>query len=288
MRSHSLFIALVYPAPAPGDYGDKTFHLLQEMRCKIGPAQGDRRQRTGKARFIAQVFDGVQEAVYASPPEGGAQTAIATVARRLGKRATIFVAARTRPHPRTLEAARLGAKVVPIGPGYLSVVQSRASEYCRNTGASLIPFGAEIPGAIEAIATAARLASFDPNQVWCADITYLPMRKGFLYLVAIMDWFTRKVLAWRISNTLEADFCVEALNEAIHKFGPPEIMNTDQGSQFTCAEPRSILRGVNLRPSPGAGAEVEIVAIAVAGLEAADNLHARPSRASIAITTRSR
>lgn len=72
-----------------------------------------------------------------------------------------------------------------------------------------------------------------PNQVWCADITYLPMRKGFLYLVAIMDWFTRKVLAWRISNTLEAEFCLEALNEAIHKFGAPEIMNTDQGSQFT-------------------------------------------------------
>ena len=72
-----------------------------------------------------------------------------------------------------------------------------------------------------------------PNQVWCADITYLPMRRGFLYLVAIMDWHTRKVLAWRISNTLEADFCVVALNEAIHKFGPPEIMNTDQGSQFT-------------------------------------------------------
>ena len=72
-----------------------------------------------------------------------------------------------------------------------------------------------------------------PGQVWCSDITYMPMRRGFLYLVAIMDWFTRKVLAWRISNTLEADFCVEALNEAIHKFGPPEIMNTDQGSQFT-------------------------------------------------------
>jgi len=72
-----------------------------------------------------------------------------------------------------------------------------------------------------------------PNQVWCADITYLPMRRGFLYLVAIMDWHTRKVLAWRISNTLEAEFCVDALHEAIHKFGPPEIMNTDQGSQFT-------------------------------------------------------
>ena len=69
-----------------------------------------------------------------------------------------------------------------------------------------------------------------PNQVWAADITYLPMRRGFLYLVAIMDWYTRKVLAWRISNTLEADFCIEALNEAIHRFGPPEIMNTDQQS----------------------------------------------------------
>ena len=72
-----------------------------------------------------------------------------------------------------------------------------------------------------------------PDQVWAADITYLPMRRGFLYLVAIMDWHTRKVLAWRISNTLEAEFCVEALNEAIHRFGPLEIMNTDQGSQFT-------------------------------------------------------
>jgi len=72
-----------------------------------------------------------------------------------------------------------------------------------------------------------------PNQVWCSDITYLPMQHRFLYLIAIMDWHTRKVLSWRISNTLEAGFCVDALNEAIHKFGPPEIMNTDQGSQFT-------------------------------------------------------
>lgn len=72
-----------------------------------------------------------------------------------------------------------------------------------------------------------------PNQVWCADITYIPMRRGFLYLVAIMDWSTRTVLSWRLSNTMEADFCVEALNEAIHRFGAPEIMNTDQGSQFT-------------------------------------------------------
>lgn len=88
-----------------------------------------------------------------------------------------------------------------------------------------------------------------PNQAWAADITYLPMRRGFLYLVAIMDWFTRKVLAWRISNTLEADFCVEALNEAMHKFGSPEIMNTDQGSQFTSFAWTDRLRRMGVRIS---------------------------------------
>jgi putative transposase len=72
-----------------------------------------------------------------------------------------------------------------------------------------------------------------PNHVWCSDITYIPVRRGFLYLVAIMDWATRKMLAWRLSNTLDARFCVEALKEAITKYGKPEIMNTDQGSQFT-------------------------------------------------------
>lgn len=71
------------------------------------------------------------------------------------------------------------------------------------------------------------------NHVWCADITYIPMAKGFLYLVAIMDWSSRRVLTWRLSNTMEADFCVEALEEALARFGRPEIFNTDQGSQFT-------------------------------------------------------
>jgi len=71
------------------------------------------------------------------------------------------------------------------------------------------------------------------NQVWCSDITYIPMERGFLYLVAVMDWFSRKVLAWRLSNTLEADFCVEALMEALKKYGFPDIFNTDQGCQFT-------------------------------------------------------
>jgi len=72
-----------------------------------------------------------------------------------------------------------------------------------------------------------------PNQVWCADITFVPVRHGFLYLVAIMDWATRKVLSWRLSNTMHASFCVETLQDAIARFGAPEIMNTDQGSRFT-------------------------------------------------------
>lgn len=73
------------------------------------------------------------------------------------------------------------------------------------------------------------------NQVWCADITYIPMEQGFVYLVAIMDWFSRRVLAWRVSITMEADFCVEALQEALSLYGKPEIFNTDQGAQFTGA-----------------------------------------------------
>jgi len=72
-----------------------------------------------------------------------------------------------------------------------------------------------------------------PNQVWAADITYVPMARGFMYLVAIMDWHTRKILAWRISNTLEPSFCVEALQEALDRYAAPEIFNTDQGARFT-------------------------------------------------------
>ena len=71
------------------------------------------------------------------------------------------------------------------------------------------------------------------NQVWCSDVTYIPMAKGFLYLVVIMDWASRAVLAWRLSNTLGADFCVEALEQALCRYGSPEMFNTDQGSQFT-------------------------------------------------------
>lgn len=80
-----------------------------------------------------------------------------------------------------------------------------------------------------------------PNHVWAADITYIPMAKGFLYLVAVIDWYSRYVLSWRLSNTLDADFCVEALEEALRK-GTPEIFNTDQGSQFTGDEFTGLLK----------------------------------------------
>lgn len=73
-----------------------------------------------------------------------------------------------------------------------------------------------------------------PNQVWCSDITYVPMKRGFMYLTAIMDWHSRKVLTWRLSNTLDASFCVEVLEEALQIYGRPDIFNTDQGAQYTC------------------------------------------------------
>jgi putative transposase len=85
-----------------------------------------------------------------------------------------------------------------------------------------------------------------PNQVWCADITYIPVQRGFLYLVAIMDWATRHVLAWRLSNTMDARFCVEALTEALARYGKPEIFNTDQGSQFTSFEFTGLLKAAEV------------------------------------------
>ena len=88
-----------------------------------------------------------------------------------------------------------------------------------------------------------------PNQVWAADITYIPLKRGFMYLVAVMDWYSRKVLAWRLSNTLDADFCVSALEEAISLYGRPEIFNTDQGSQFTSHAFINILKNNDIQIS---------------------------------------
>jgi putative transposase len=87
------------------------------------------------------------------------------------------------------------------------------------------------------------------NQVWSTDITYIPMRRGFLYLVAIMDWWSRKVLAWRLSNTMEADFCVEALEEALARHGKPVIFNSDQGSQFTSVAFTQVLKNAGVKIS---------------------------------------
>jgi putative transposase len=79
-----------------------------------------------------------------------------------------------------------------------------------------------------------------PNQVWATDITYIPMARGFVYLAAVMDWFARRILAWRLSNTLEASFCIDAVEKALAKYGCPQIFNTDQGSQFTSADFTSV------------------------------------------------
>lgn len=88
-----------------------------------------------------------------------------------------------------------------------------------------------------------------PDQVWCSDITYIPMRRGFLYLVAVMDWATRKLLSWRLSNTLEAEFCIAALEEALARYGRPDIFNTDQGSQFTSPRFVEVLTKAGVRVS---------------------------------------
>ena len=88
-----------------------------------------------------------------------------------------------------------------------------------------------------------------PNQVWATDITYIPMARGFMYLIAIMDWHSRKVLSWRLSNTLDTRFCVDALKEALLKYGAPEIFNSDQGCQFTSEAFTSVLKQWNVKIS---------------------------------------
>ena len=101
-----------------------------------------------------------------------------------------------------------------------------------------------------------------PNQVWATDITYIPMAKGFAYLVAIMDWSSRKVLAWRLSTTMDVGFCIDALEEAIETYGCPEIFNTDQGSQFTSEEFTGVLKANDIKISmDGKGCWVDNVFI---------------------------
>ena len=121
-----------------------------------------------KARFIPALFEHSDELVYASPPEGGAQTALAYCARAAGKRATIFVAKRQRPHPRSLMAKSLGAKVLQVSPGYMTVVQARAKAYAADRGARLLPFGLDVEIAGPYIAAAALATGLCPDEIWCA------------------------------------------------------------------------------------------------------------------------
>ena len=87
------------------------------------------------------------------------------------------------------------------------------------------------------------------NQVWAMDITYIPMARGFVYLAAVLDWHSRRVLAWKVSNTMDVHFCLEAVEEAIENYGTPEIMNTDQGSQFTSLAFTKLLKDNDIRIS---------------------------------------
>ena len=87
------------------------------------------------------------------------------------------------------------------------------------------------------------------NQVWATDISYIPMAKGFVYLVAVIDWYSRKVLSWRLSNSMDTDFCVDALEEALRRYGCPEIFNTDQGAQFTSEAFTDVLKEAGIEIS---------------------------------------
>ncbi len=124
-----------------------------------------------KARAVNIFFRGVPGVVYATPAEGGAQTALAYVARRLNKRFALFVAGRKEPHPRMVLAQKIGAEVHEIRPGYLSVVQKRASDYAASQGLSLMPFGGQHPEVVEGIAAAAQSiplsSSQQPDEIWC-------------------------------------------------------------------------------------------------------------------------
>lgn len=160
-----------------------------------------------KARFMPVLFEGAAEAVYASPAEGGAQTALATVAKDLGKRATIFVAARAKLHPRTLEAARLGAKVMPVRPGYLSVAQARARDYAKFSGARLVPFGVDLPDATTCLADAAFATGLDPDEVWCAA------GSGVLARALAQAWPRARRHVVQVGRGLEAK---DVTNASIH------------------------------------------------------------------------
>ena len=143
-------------------------------------------------------------------------------------------------------AGRLGLDGVPIGRRRVRTLMRRMgieAHYCRPKTSRKHPANPVFPYLLREL-TIDRV-----NQVWAADITYIPMAHGFCYLVAVVDWFTRRVLSWRLSNTMHSDFCIDALEEALGRFGVPEIFNTDQGSQFTGADFTGVLKSRGIRIS---------------------------------------
>jgi hypothetical protein len=165
-----------------------------------------------KARFLPVLYQDADEVVYASPAEGGAQTALAHTAAKLGKRATIFVAKRKQPHDRALEAKRMGAKIMQVPNGYLNVVQARAREYCKRTGARLAPFGVNLPEAIETIAAAARATNLEPDEVWCAS------GSGVLARSLASAWPNARRHVVEVGRTLSWQ---DVAGATIHKSGMP-------------------------------------------------------------------
>ena len=121
-----------------------------------------------KGRYIEQLYKQAAEVVYASSAEGGAQAALAAIAQKLGKKATIFGPSRASPHPRQVEVMRFGGQFEGIRPGYLSVVQSRARDYAQKHGALLAPFGMDLPNAVDTIAETARSLKLKPDFIWCS------------------------------------------------------------------------------------------------------------------------
>jgi hypothetical protein len=142
---------------------------IVKTHCGVLVVRDDLYRGGTKARYVAELFDDVATVVYASPCEGGAQTALASVAKHLGKRAVIVCSQRRVRHPRTIAAAALGAEIVEVpGMSMLNVVQARARDWAHDHGARLAPFGLDIPSAVPTIAAAAAATRVEPDEVWCA------------------------------------------------------------------------------------------------------------------------
>ena len=143
-------------------------------------------------------------------------------------------------------AYELCQKGFQIGRGHVSKLMKRmgiSAIYCKPNLSKSCPAHKKYPYLLR------DLEINRSNQVWATDITYIPMPKGFAYLIVVMDWYSRKTLSWRLSNIMDASFCIDALEEAIMKFGTPEIFNTDQGAQFTSNEFTGVLKKNNIKIS---------------------------------------